>query len=455
MAEPTMEMELRYMDLDALPGAVRNPKAHDVETLRKGIRLRGFNDPIGINETTGRIVEGHGRVMALKEMRDANEDPPQRVVVRDGRWFVPVIRGISFATDEEAEAYLLEHNQLSMIAGWEDKALAEMLQDLQKTPDIDVLGWSDAAIEKLVKNELGGSTLEEDDVPDLPSTPVSREGDVWTLGDHVLYVGDCATVLPANVAKGSGNLVITDPPYGVDYVGGVSHDPRYAKRRKRDGLTIDSDGSEQKAIDLFAAVWPVVMDLSALGAAWYVCSPAGCTSHGFASVLIKCGWRQTLAWVKSAPVFGRSDYHYQHEPIFYGWKPGAAHHAVADRTQTSIWNIPRPKGRENPGHPTPKPVELYARAMRNSSERGDLVLEPFAGSGTAFIAAEHLGRRVRGSELSPHYADVIVQRWEQVSGKKAQRKTAAGSARSAGKKAARGDGRATGRPSRPAPSARA
>lgn len=129
--------------------------------------------------------------------------------------------------------------------------------------------------------------------------------------------------------------------------------------------------------------------------------------------------RHELIWAKNQIVFGRGDYHYQHEPIIYGWIEGAGHCKVEDRTQSSVWQIDKP--RRSDLHPTMKPVELYARAMRNSSARGALVLEPFAGSGTALIAAEQLGRKVAAAELDPRYCDVIIERWQNLSGGKAVR----------------------------------
>jgi site-specific DNA-methyltransferase (adenine-specific) len=133
-------------------------------------------------------------------------------------------------------------------------------------------------------------------------------------------------------------------------------------------------------------------------------------------------WRQTLVWVKDVFVLGRSDYHYRHEPIFYGWKQGAAHYFVDDRTQDTIWEIPRP--RRSTEHPTMKPVALVERAIRNSSKAGEIVLEPFGGSGTTLLATEATKRRCRCIELDPRYCDVIVNRWEAFSGKRAELLTA-------------------------------
>jgi site-specific DNA-methyltransferase (adenine-specific) len=219
--------------------------------------------------------------------------------------------------------------------------------------------------------------------------------------------------------------VWTDPPYGVAYVGGVSHDPKYAKKREAKGLTIENDAlNDDELTDFLRASLGAAFTACKDGAAWYVAAPPGPLFHCFGTVLKDLDvWRHTLAWVKSAFVFGRSDYHYQHEAIFYGWKPGAAHKWTGDRKQSSTLNFDRPKGSENPGHPTPKPVELVEYCLGNSSGRGDVVLEPFGGSGTTLIACEKTGRIARLMELDPRYVDVIVKRWQEFTGKQATRES--------------------------------
>ena len=160
------------------------------------------------------------------------------------------------------------------------------------------------------------------------------------------------------------------------------------------------------------------LDACKPGAVWYVAAPAGPNFLPFASCLAALRvWRQTLVWVKDAFVLGRSDYHYRHEAVFYGWKPGAAHHEPPDRTHDTIWEVPRP--RASPDHPTSKPVELVERALLMSTARGELVLDPFAGSGSTLIAAEASGRRAACVELDPRYCDVVVRRWQEATGREA------------------------------------
>lgn len=156
------------------------------------------------------------------------------------------------------------------------------------------------------------------------------------------------------------------------------------------------------------------------GGCWYVAVPAGPPHIVFSQWMLDAGaWRQTLNWCKDSMVLGRSDYHYQHEPILYGWKPGAAHREPPTRDQTTVWNIARPRASRE--HPTMKPVELVERAIANSSADGELVVDPFLGSGTTVIAASKTGRVGYGMELSPVYCDVILKRWEIYSGERARR----------------------------------
>lgn len=194
--------------------------------------------------------------------------------------------------------------------------------------------------------------------------------------------------------------VITDPPYGVAYVGGTA-----------EAMTIQNDNlSDADLAALLSAAFDAALCNQELGGAWFTWAPAGPTFGVFARVLAERGlWRQTLIWVKDRLVLGRGDYHYRHEPFFYGWKPGAAHREPPDRTQDSVWECPRP--RTNAEHPTMKPVPLIERAIRNSTAGGDLVLDLFGGSGTTLIAAAQTGRVAALVELDPRYADVIRRRW--------------------------------------------
>jgi len=219
---------------------------------------------------------------------------------------------------------------------------------------------------------------------------------------HRVMCGDSTS--EADIAQVLGqdqaDLVWTDPPYGVAYVG-----------KTADALTIENDRLDEAGLEaLLVAALGAVHERTKPGGVWYVASPGGELFFTFGSVLKRLGvWRHTIIWVKDQFVLGRADYHYRREPLFYGWKEGAGHFFVDDRTQDTVWEIPRPRRSEE--HPCMKPLELVARSIRNSSRRGDLVVDPFGGSGTTLLAAAQEGRRARLIELGPGYCDVIRRRW--------------------------------------------
>lgn len=200
-------------------------------------------------------------------------------------------------------------------------------------------------------------------------------------------------------------MVWTDPPYGVTYVG-----------KTKDALTIENDSLDDAGLEQFLRnCFTGLLTVCRGGAPWYVAAPAGPLNHCFSTVLKEIGvWRQMLNWVKSYLVLGRSDYHYQHEPIFYGWKPGASHPWFSDRKQTTVLNFDKPS--RNGEHPTMKPVELVEYCIKNSSPPDGTVIDAFGGSGTTLMACERTGRVARLMELDPRYCDVIVRRWQEFTG---------------------------------------
>ena len=200
-------------------------------------------------------------------------------------------------------------------------------------------------------------------------------------------------------------MVWTDPPYGVSYV-----------VKTADALTIENDALDADGLDDFLrSVFALALTHTSPGACWYVAAPAGPLTMIFGQALIDLGvYRQMLIWVKDQFVMGHSDYHYRHEPVYYGWTPGAAHHALADRKQDTIHEADRPKRSKE--HPTMKPVELIARHIGNSTDPGQLVVDPFGGSGSTLIACHTTGRPAALIELDPKYADVILRRYQEHTG---------------------------------------
>ncbi|RZL29619.1 MAG: site-specific DNA-methyltransferase [Sphingomonas sp.] len=260
-----------------------------------------------------------------------------------------------------------------------------------------------------------------DDVPEPPKEAITRPGDIWVLGRHRLICADSRLLddLQRLCDGQKMDAVVTDPPYGVDVVGGFRElSPQ--ERRARGKKVIQNDGKDSLD-DLLALSLGNAFMVCRDGAVWYIWAPAIANMFmAFAKPLLEMEiWRHTIIWVKNSFVLGRSDFHYRHEHCFYGWKPGAAHTAPPGRAQDTVWEIDRPS--RSADHPTMKPVELMARCIRNCTHKGDRVLEPFAGSGTTLVACESLSRACYASEIDPVYCDVIIKRWEQLTGLQAER----------------------------------
>lgn len=293
---------------------------------------------------------------------------------------------------------------------YDDRLLLELLADL---PDLDGSGYDLDDFEALERAYRQGDDRapglnDPDDAPsELPPDPVTRRGELWQLGPHRLVVGDSTDpgVWELLLGGGTPDCLWTDPPYGLSYVG-----------KTRDALTIENDGlDETQLARLLRDVFDLSMKHVPPGAPWYVASPPGPLHLAFGRVLMDLGvYRQTLIWVKDQFVLGHSDYHYRHEPIYYGWVPGAAHRATPDRQQDSVFEFPRPK--RSAEHPNMKPVGLIEQHITNSTDWGALVVDPFAGSGSTLIACHGTGRRAVLIELDPQYADVICRRYQEHTG---------------------------------------
>ena len=292
--------------------------------------------------------------------------------------------------------------------------VAELLYGLQQAgADLALSGYAPDAVNALLDSVSGSGDLPGADAADLepPAEPITKPGDLWLLGEHRLLCGDSAdpAVVGRLMAGRKAALMTTDPPYGVDYASLVAS----RKNQKAGGW----DDIHNDALDDDALLSLLTAALGGAGATTaFVWHPAGARRFLFWRALEANDWRiaQEIVWVKNALVFGRADYQWRHEPCLYAKKPGAP--AQGDRTQTTVWEEAKTTHAE---HPTQKPVGLYERPIKNHTQRGDLVYDPFLGSGTALIAAEGLGRVCYGVELEPRYCDVIVRRWETLTGKTA------------------------------------
>lgn len=396
-----MAERIELWPVNKLVPYARNPRTHSAEQVNQiaaSIVEFGFLNPILVDTTAG-IIAGHGRLQAAKQIGLAQ---------------VPVVV-LDHLTEAQKRAYVIADNKLALNAGWDDELLrTEMAELAAQDFDMPVIGFSDDELADLLAdpNVAAGNT-DEDAVPETPVTPTSKPGDLWQLGNHRLLCGD-STVL-ANVEKVLGgslaDMVFTDPPYNVDY-GNSAKDKQRGTNRTilNDNL---GDGFEQFLYD------SCVNMLTVCKGAVYVCMSSS-ELHTLQKAFIAAGgkWSTFVIWAKNTFTLGRADYQRQYEPMLYGWKQGADHYWCGARDQGDIWFVNKPV--KNELHPTMKPVELVERAVQNSSKTRDIVLDCFGGSGTTMIACEKLNRQCRMIELDPKYCDVIVKRWEEFTGKKAE-----------------------------------
>ena len=395
----------------------RNPKAHPVDNvagIARSIKRFGFAAPIVAWRSRRQIVAGHGRLLAAQLLY--REDPGQLLATdQPGPGLVPV-RFLEFANDGEAAALAIADNRFTESNPMDDGVVADLLRELQENGTvIEGLGYDDAMLTELLADSPVEPAADDDDAPEPPVEPVSRLGEVYELGPHRLVCGDStsadswAQLLPCGERL---QMVWTDPPYGVD-MGAVN--ASLAKAGKcsttRTVHSLDNDTLNPEQLEQFLRDALGIAAAHCLpGAAWYVAAPAGPLFARFGAVLEGFEiWRHTLVWVKSTFVMGRSDYHYRHEAIFYGWVPGGTHYFVDNRTHDTVLEFDKPS--RNADHPTMKPVELVAHCVENSSKPGWIIGEPFGGSGTTLIAAAQTGRVARLIELDPRYCDVIRRRW--------------------------------------------
>jgi DNA modification methylase len=336
------------------------------------------------------VIAGHGRLMAARKLKLDT---------------VQVIE-LSGLSEAEKRAYVLADNKLALNAGWDDALLVAEVADLDAIGfDLSLAGFGESEVGRLVDMfQQGLAATFPDEAPDPPEEPVSREGDLWLLGEHRVLCGDATRPedLSRVLAGGLADMVFCDPPYNVDYQGGAG---------KRDRIANDALGSGFGAFlqDACSAM------LSVTKGAIYICM-ACAEIDTLKSAFVSAGghWSTFVIWSRSGFPLGRSDYQRQHEPILYGWPKGNRHYWCGARDQGDVWACEKP--RANDLHPTMKPIALVERAIRNSSKSRDTVLDPFGGSGTTLMAAEATGRRAAMIELDPRYCDVIVRRWQEGTG---------------------------------------
>ena len=409
MTSSTDPRRVEYLPLADLKRNPQNPKGHDLGTIETSIGRFGVLDLMVLDERTGQLVSGHGRLETLTAMQVAGESPPDGITIDDrGRWLAPVVTGWASRSDTEAAAALIALNRSTELGGWLDEPLLALLDDLAQTDALDGVGYGDAEIAAL-RGRLETlahpkpSPWDDRPVRELPESTECQVGDRWQLGPHTLTCGDSRD--PAVWADaGAGDVLLTDPPYGVAYSGGGG--------LEREPLA--GDGSADEALALMAAVCDVVPLRP--GGLVYVFTAPGEAGVQMQAELVSRGWlRWVLVWVKDRATFTRADYHTQHEPIGYGWVPGGPHAPVVDRTKTTVLRHDKPQ--VSAGHPSMKPVPLLRELLANHAlPAGSLVLEPFAGSGSTLVAAHEEGLRCWAVETDPRYCQVILDRWRDGTG---------------------------------------
>ncbi len=443
-------MKIESIQTDTLRPAQYNPRKDlrpgdpEYEKIKRSIESFGYVEPIIVNKDHT-VIGGHQR---LKVLEDLGEKEITCVVV-------------DLPKDQEKALNLA----LNKIRGdWDMPKLRDLLDELQVLGfDASLTGFDSREIDEIMAEFSESPQIIEDEPPDPPVDPITRPGDIWQLGAHRVLCGDATKKADMQILMGGkqSDMVFTDPPYNVNYgekAEMVGH--KNTDRLQNDNL--ETEAFFRFLLDSFLAMYDVVVP----GGAVYVCH-AESTGMEFRKAFVDSGFllKQCIIWAKSSLVIGRQDYQWKHEPILYGWKPGAAHRWYGGRKSTTVledpanvvfekrkdhtlvhlsfgletlclrvpdyqierqgkddvttlWRIE--KSKRNDVHPTMKPVSLCARAIQNSSKPGGFVLDPFGGSGSTLIACEQTGRTGYASEIDPGYCDVIKKRWENLTGKKTE-----------------------------------
>lgn len=380
-------MEIVNKNIEEIKMYENNPRNNDgaVEYVANSIKEFGFKVPIVLDKNNI-IVAGHTRYKAAK-LLNITEIP---CIIADD------------LSDEQVKAFRLIDNKAAELASWDNDLLNLELETIK---DID-MELFDFQISNILDN-----VVDDEYEVELPEDPKTKTGNIYKLGNHYLMCGDSTNT--DDVKKLMNNqladLIVTDPPYNVNYEG-----------KTGDNLKIMNDNMENNQFysfleSAFINLYESIKD----GGSIYVFH-ADTEGLNFRKAMMSSGFKlaECLVWVKNAFVMGRQDYHWKHEPVLYGWKPGASHYFINDRSQSTVLEFDKPIRNEE--HPTMKPIDLIAYLINNSSKKDEIVLDLFGGSGTTMIACEQTNRKAFIMELDPRYCDVIVDRWEKFTNQKAE-----------------------------------
>jgi len=370
------------------------------EALKGVLEEVGWVQNVIVNKTTGHLIDGHLRC---------------QLAAREGAKTIPVT--YVEVSQAEEDLILASLDPIAAMATTDKQKLEELLKGIDSESD---------AINKLLEDVAEANKIELHEFEETPEPQIDKAeelrvklgvetGQLWQLGEHRLICGDSqeVDVFERLMNGGLARLVWTDPPYGVHYGEKLeAANPMGYRVRSIENDDLPADKLEE----FIRSVLRLCAIHSVSGGAIYVACPAGTLLPALIASFAGSGfeYRWGLIWLKDQIVLSRADYHFKHENILYGWKPDGAHYFTPDRTQASVFEYPRPKKSEE--HPTMKPVELVAHMIRNSSERGDVILEPFCGSGSTMLACEQLSRKCRAIEISPAYCAVTIQRWVDMTG---------------------------------------
>lgn len=428
-------MRIVEKNIDDLKPYENNPRHNDnaVGPVAESIAAFGFKVPI-IIDRDGVIIAGHTRHKAAQKL---------------GLKKVPCIIA-SDLTPEQIKAFRLADNKVGELATWNMNLEFLELSELDKI-NFDMVRFGFDPIQNKDRGEI---VEDEPPEPVKDRPPITTPGDVWELGRHRLICGDSTDAAAlAKLTEGAPvDMILTDPPYNVDYEAKSEGLKKFRPNARKNSEIKNDKMTDSNFYAFLSDVYKNLFEVAKDGAAVYICH-AAMESVNFITAYKAAGFHfaQMLIWVKDHFVLGHNDYHWKHEPVLYGWKPGAPHYFTDSRAETTVVEdkpdlnkmskselkayikqlqdqgppvtvIKADKPLRNAEHPTMKPVKLMAYFIRNSSRPGETVLDVFGGSGSTLIAAEQTGRRCLTCELDPRYCDVIVKRWENLTGQKAVRK---------------------------------
>jgi DNA modification methylase len=434
--EKTQKFKIEARKTRDLVPYARNARTHSdaqVAQIAASIKEFGFTNPVLI-DVAGGIIAGHGRVLAALSI---------------GLVEVPCFV-LAHLTEAQKRAYVIADNKLALNAGWDNELLVAELRALEEVGiDLELLGFGEEELDELFSLGAKAGLTDPDAVPVAPAKPFSARGDIWVLGPHRVMCGDATELADIEALMGTGraDACWTDPPV--------------CEGKGGQGKVTNDDMPDAEFRDFLLAAFANINVMLKPGSAFYV-AHADTEGLNFRAAFTGAGFKLSgcLIWAKNALVLGRSDYQWQHEPILYGWKRGAAHrwyggrkittlveldgsvfsqnedgsvtvrvgmesivisgaNLTATPVEPTVFHVERPK--KSADHPTMKPVELVSRMLRNSTREGDVVLDSFGGSGSTLISCEMLGRQARLMELEPKNVDVIVRRWQDFTGKRAVR----------------------------------